>query len=294
MKAGIIAAILAALSMATLGIFSRKIDLDAEVVIFFRLFFGGAFLLLWLFLQQKQKILLRLPHWATLCSGALLATFGGCYFKAMSLTTLVNAVVILYMAPVTAAVFAHFFLGEKLRTLNLLLIGLALLGFATLMEFNIDLAGENPEGLLFALCSMLAYAAFICCNRIIPKAVPIETKSFQQLATGAICIAPLAFSFTSSPGSADSITNLTHFSLQTWLWLLAVGFFPGFLGTFLAVWALTKLPAVTFGTFSYLEPIFVILFGWFFFQEVPNALQTTGCCMILASGILTGVIAARQ
>ncbi len=285
MKTGILAAILAALAMATLGIFSRKIPLGAEVVIFFRLCFGGLFLLLWLILQQKQKTLLCRPHWTTICSGALLATFGGCYFKAMSLTTLVNAVVILYMAPVTAAVFAHFFMNEKLRVTNLVLIGLALFGFATLMEFNFNFAHENPAGLCFALCSMLAYAAFICCNRIIPLTIPVEAKSFQQLLAGTICIAPLTF-------IAD--ITMTDFSMQTWLWLLAVGFFPGFLGTSLAVWALTQLSTVTFGTFSYLEPIFVILFGWLLFQESPNLTQTIGCCMILASGILTGILTARQ
>ncbi len=286
MKTGIFAAIFAALAMATLGIFSRKIPLDAELVIFFRLFFGGFFLLLLLCIQQKQRLLVAKPHWATVCSGALLATFGICYFKAMSMTTLVNAVVILYMAPITASIFAHFFMGERLRPANIFLIGLALFGFAALMEFTFNFSGEDQQGLLFAIGSMAAYAAFICCNRVIPSTESIYAKSFYQLLVGTLCTAPLSF--------AGGVGILAKLSGETWLWLLAVGFFPGFLGTFLAVWALTRLPAVTFGTFSYLEPIFVILFGWLLFQEHPGTLQLIGCSLIIISGILTGIITARQ
>ncbi len=286
MKSAISAAILAALMMATLGIFSRTIHLDAEVVIFFRLFFGGLLLLLLLLLQQKQRYLLHKPHWSTICSGIFLAAFAGCYFKAMSLTTLVNAVIILYLAPIAASIFAHFFMGERLRMINLLLIGLALFGFATILEFNFHLTGENLRGLLFALGSMATYAAFICCNRVIPATAPVYAKSFLQLLVGTLCIAPFAF--------ADGAGILLHFSATTWLWLLAVGLFPGFLGTFLAVWALTRLSAVTFGTFSYLEPIFVILFGWLLFNEQPGLLQAVGCCLVIISGIMTGIITARQ
>ncbi len=286
MKSGIAVAILAALMMATLGIFSRTIDLDAEIVIFFRLFFGGLFLLILLWLQRKQKQLLDKPHWATICSGIFLAAFAGCYFKAMSLTTLVNAVIILYMAPIAASIFAHFFIGERLRMINLLLIALALFGFATMLEFNFHFAGESRSGLLFALASMAGYAAFICCNRVIPTTTPVYAKSFHQLLVGTLCIMPFAF--------ADGAGILFHFSTSTWLWLLAVGFFPGFLGTFLAVSALARLPAVTFGTFSYLEPIFVILFGWLLFNERPGPLQAVGCCLVIISGILTGIITARQ
>ncbi|WP_457577359.1 hypothetical protein [Desulfomarina sp.] len=45
---GIIAAILAALFMGTMGIFSRKSGQGAEVVSFFRLFLGAAFLFLFI------------------------------------------------------------------------------------------------------------------------------------------------------------------------------------------------------------------------------------------------------
>lgn len=41
-----------------------------------------------------------------------------------------NAVMVLYLAPVTASVAAHFFLGERLTSASVGLVGFALLGFA--------------------------------------------------------------------------------------------------------------------------------------------------------------------
>ncbi len=286
MKTGVITAVFAALLMATLGIFSRKIALNAEVVIFFRLFFGSLFLLALLFLQGKIDQICCWPDKTIVCSGFFLAAFAGCYFKAMSLTTLANAVLILYLAPVTASVFTHFFMGERLRPVNMLLIALALLGFATMMEFQLHFSQGESKGLLFALLSMFGYAAFICCNRTIPAEIRVYTKTFYQLVAGTICIFPLAIS--------GGLYQASHYPGETWLWLAAVGLFPGFLGIMMAVWSLEKLPAVTFGTLSYLEPIFVVFFGWFLFAEELSPLQTMGCGLILASGILTGVLATKE
>lgn len=286
MKTGVITAILAALMMATLGIFSRKIALSAEVVIFFRLFFGSLFLLAMLVVRQRQHLLCSWPGVKVLLSGFFLAAFAGCYFQAMSQTTLANAVIILYLAPVTASIFAHFFMGERLRPAGLLLIALALFGFATMMEFQFHVTEQESEGLVFALLSMVGYAAFICCNRAIPPTIPVYSKTFYQLFTGTLCILPLAL--------AGGLTDAGQFNAETWLWLAAVGLFPGFFGILMAVRALETLPAVTFGTLSYLEPIFVVFFGWFFFGERLTALQSTGCGLILISGVLTGVLAARK
>jgi drug/metabolite transporter (DMT)-like permease len=82
-------------------------------------------------------------------------------------------------------------------------------------------------------------------------------------------------------------------SPSNWLWLAGAGFFPGFLAIYLAVVALDKLPAATFGTLAYLEPIFVVFLGWVLFGEHLNSLQLAGCALILASGIVKGYLAGR-
>lgn len=282
--AGILAAILAALFMGTIGVFSRKTGLNAEVITFFRLFFGAGFLVILLVITRRLRLLLTWPTWPVIINGIMLAGFIIFYIQAMNLTTMANAIMVLYLAPLIAAVFAHFFLGERLNAPSVTLICTALFGFAMMMEFRIDFSSGTNHilGLGFAGLSLACYSSFILINRTISSTIHVYTRTFYQLVTGALCMVPMLV------GDSPEITAIN------WLWLVGAGFFPGFLGILLAVVALEKLPAATFGTLAYFEPIFVVFLGWVLFAEHLNTLQLTGCLAILASGAVKGYLTTRD
>ena len=275
-SSGVIAVILAALFMGTMGIFSRKSGLGAEVVTFFRLFFGALFLALFLIIKKQGNSIASRPSWPVIISGIFLAGLIIFYTMAMNLTTLANAVMLLYLAPLVASIAAHFFLGEKLNRTSVLLITTALFGFAMMMEFKVSFSSGSSHltGLIFGLLSMFCYAAFIVFNRVIDGNIHVYTRSFYQLLTGAVCLIPFLL-FT-----APTILP------EQWLWLAGAGFFPGFLGILLAVIALKKLSTSTFGTLSYLEPISVVIYGWILFDESLSFLQLCGCALIMISSII--------
>ena len=104
---GVLSAILAALFMGTIGVFSRKTGLDAEVITFFRLFFGAGFLIILLLFTRRLRLLLTWPTWPVIINGLMLAGFIIFYIQAMNLTTMANAIMVLYLAPLIAAVFAR-------------------------------------------------------------------------------------------------------------------------------------------------------------------------------------------
>lgn len=273
---GIIAAILAALFMGTMGIFSRKSGQDAEVVAFFRLFFGATFLFFFICITGRYSKLLQKPGLNVVFSGIMLAGLIIFYTRAMNLTTLANAVMLLYLAPLAASLFAHFFLKERLNTLSICLILLSLSGFAMMMEFRIDFTAGSDQlaGLVSGLLSMFCYAAFIIINRTIDRKTDVFTSSFYQMTAGAGCLLPFL------------LFSIPTISVSQWSWLVGAGFFPGFLGILLAVIALKKLNATTFSTLAYLEPISVVFYGWFFFNETLSLLQICGCLLILSSSIV--------
>ncbi|MBQ0831576.1 EamA family transporter [Marinobacter sp.] len=66
---------------------------------------------------------------------------------ALNYTSMANAVMLLYLAPVTASAVAHFFMGERLSGLSVALIGVALFGFAMMMEFDFNLTGRKEESI---------------------------------------------------------------------------------------------------------------------------------------------------
>jgi drug/metabolite transporter (DMT)-like permease len=191
---------------------------------------------------------------------------------------------LVYLAPVAASVVAHFFLNEKLTATALSLIGLALFGFAMMMEFRIDLSSGSDEfvGLCYGLLALASYAGFILVNRMIRPDVHVYTSTFWQLLCGGLAVTPLA------------IHSIHEVGPDHTLWLIGVGLFPGFLGIFFAVAALSRLPAATFGTIAYMEAVAVVIFGWTLFQESLSPLQIGGCLLIIASGIARTVMPAGK
>ena len=284
MNSYILAAVFSAVFMGTIGAISIYAGVSAETVTFYRLFIGavlmGCFLLV---TGQKDKVF-AWPGIKVLVTGAFLAGFVVFYVMAMSYTSMANAVMLLYLAPVTAATVAHFFMGERLSGASTVLIGVALFGFAMMMEFNFNLSGRKEEavGLIYALCGMLCYAAFILTNRLIHERVHVLTRSGFQMMAGALCMLPFMLQ------QGDSITA------PQWGWLVAAGVVPGFLAIMLAVVALKALPAATFGTLAYLEPIVVVALGWVLFSQSLNTLQLSGSALIIVSGVTQAVLSQRR
>lgn len=278
---GITLAILSALFMGAIGVFSKITGLPAEAITFFRLFLGAGFLGLFLAATGQTRVLRRWPTWPVLINGALLAGFIIFYVRAMNLTSMANAIMLVYLAPVAASIFAHFRLGERLNAMGWTLIGAALAGFAAMMEFRLDFAsgGDHVAGLGFASLAMGCYAGFILVNRVIRAEVPVMARAFYQLLTGAAVMLPFFW------------TVRTPISTTNALWLAATGLVPGFLAITFAVNALSRLPAATFGTLAYFEPLAVVFFGWSLFGESLSPLQLTGCAMIMGSGCAKALLA---
>ena len=280
----LLAAVLSAFFMGTIGTLSHYAAVSAEAVTFYRLFFGALLMALFLLATKQRDKLFVWPGFKVLLTGAFLAGFVVFYVLSMQYTTMANAIMMIYLAPVAASVVAHFFMGERLSSAAILLILLALFGFAMMMEFNLSLAGRAEEalGLLYGMCAMACYAAFMLTNRLIEERVHVLTRSGYQMFAGAVCMLPLMLL------QGDVI------SLPQWGWLVAAGVVPGFMAIVLAVVALRALPAATFGTLAYLEPITVVALGWLLFDQSLNSLQLSGCALIMLSGVLQALASRKK
>ncbi|MBV0933210.1 DMT family transporter [Marinobacterium weihaiense] len=276
-------AVASAVLMGTIGVISNYAGLSAETLTFYRLGFGAALMLGYLLLAGQARLLLTWPSWRVLANGVLLAAFIVCYVQAMLYTSMANAIMMVYLSPVAASVVAHFLLGERLGLAAVGLILLALFGFAMMMEFRLSFASAaDATGMAFAALAMLAYAGFILMNRIMPARVHAYTRCWYQLLAGALCLLPLMLQ------QGESI------AAPQWGWLLLAGLLPGFLAILFAVIALRELPAATFGTLAYMEPIAVVTFGWVLFDQALTPLQLSGCALIMASGMAQALLSQRR
>lgn len=282
--AAVIYALLSAVLMGTIGVFSKLTGLPAEIITFFRLMLGAGFMVLFLAVLRKGEMIRKWPSFPVLINGVFLASFIIFYVQAMNNTSMANAIMLVYLAPVAASIVAHFFLNERLTAIALGLIFLALFGFAMMMEFRIDISTESREfaGICYGLLALASYAGFILVNRMIDPGIHVYTRTFWQLFTGGCVMIPFILF------SLDTV-NAGHIP-----WLVAVGFFPGFLAILFAVAALSRLPVAIFGTLAYIEPVAVVIFGWTIFQETLGPMQIAGCLLIILSGILKTVTTAKQ
>lgn len=276
-------ALLSAIFMASSGVIARYSQMAAAELTFYRLGVGALCVFIWLLCTGQARQLWQKPNRQMLQNGLLLASFMLGFLQAIQNIPLANAIMMVYLAPPCTALVAHFYFAERLNLFSSMLIMLALLGFSMLQQFQFDVSANPAQlaGYCWALLSLLAYSAFLLCNRQPAAGTSVGQRTFYQLLFGACCVLPLLTN-SSLPQGID------------WLWVGLAGLFPGFLAIGCAIAALAHLPNRVYGTIAYAEPAAVILAGWWLFQEQLTPLQLAGISLILLAGILQALLAGQQ
>ena len=268
-------ALVSAVAMASSGIIARFSGLTAAELTFYRLAVGALGLLMFVGLSGRLALLKGKPDWRMALNGVLLASFMLCFLSAIEYISLANAIMLVYLAPPLSAFIAHWLLQERLDLPDSSLIVLSFLGFAMLQQFKFDLVLDAAQlpGLLFGLVSLVAYSGFLLLNR---RSLPAHSqlqRTFYQLLIGACCVLPF-------------LTNINIPTADDLLWIALAGIFPGFIAIYCAIIALQHLPTRVYATLAYLEPVTVILAGWWLFNESLSTLQLGGVLLIILTGLL--------
>ena len=268
-------ALISAVAMASSGIIARFSGLAAAELTFYRLAVGGLCLLLFVGLTGRLAVLKGKPDWRMAANGMLLAGFMLSFLSAIEYISLANAIMLVYLAPPLSAFIAHWLLQERLDLPDSSLIVLSFLGFAMLQQFKFDLVLDAAQlpGLLLGLLSLCAYSSFLLLNRRSQPAHSQLQRTFYQLIIGACCVLPF-------------LTDMTTPVADDLIWIALAGIFPGFIAIYCAIVALQHLPTRVYATLAYLEPVTVILAGWWLFNESLNTLQLGGVLLIIVTGLL--------
>jgi len=279
---GYITAIMSVMLTGAIGIFVRNISLNGCIITFARLGLGLLFLICFLILTKEiRKVKITKFSFSLLLTGIFMGMVSLCYINAINSTSLANAAFLLYLAPLLAVGIAAVLLKEKFTFLNGGLLCLAFFGFLFFLEFKFSFDIAESKGFLWGIGSAIFYALYIVFNRKIPAEIPALTRSFYQLLFGAITMLPLLDA---------SILNV---SLKDINWLVAIGFFQGFLAISLFTFAVKRLKTIEYGTISYVEPLIASLIGVFFYSESLTFFQFVGCTIIFSGGMLQ-VIATKN
>lgn len=246
---------------------------------------GLAALLLLPLVLLDQKSQLMNPK--NVKAGALVAVLFSLEFfllaQALQLTSASHAVVLLYTAPIFVALGLHWKLpSERLTLLQWTGIGIAFIGvvvtFIRRQQIGVNTFQQQMLwGDLYALAAAIAWAATTVTVRLSSLAQAAVTQTlFYQLAGSFILLLGLAFFM------GQAVVQWTPLVMGSLAFHTLIVSFASFLAWF---WLLRNYLASRLGVFSFLTPLFGIIFGVWLLDENIEANFIFGTALVLL-GIL--------
>jgi len=229
-------------------------------------------------LKQQLPDAKKAAYLLALAIISLVNTFS--FFFAYKNTTIANAVLTHYTAPVFVAFLAPFFLKERLTLKVLLSITIAsaglwiMLGVSPIQFIKLLFARDiNTLGIFSGLFSGFAYAVLIIVIRVITQKVnPFVMTLFQN-----IVIASILLPFVRIPDNFESA-----------LWAFGImGIIHSTVAPVLYFKGMKVVTANKTAILGYLEPVCAIILGIVFLSEAVSYKTIIGGAMIVLSGYIT-------
>lgn len=222
-------------------------------------------------------------------SGLFLALHFILWITSLELTSVLISVVLVTTSPLWAALLETLFLKSRLT--RLVMIGLMLAIGGGIMIGLPDQEGafsfgSNPLlGSLFALGGAVAVAIYLVIGRSVRPKLPLLPYIWLVYGIAAL-FALLAVLLAGS--------QITGYTPEGYLLLLAVALFPQLIGHSSFNYALKHLSATYVGVASQLEPVSSALLAFIVFREIPSSLQLLGSAVILVGVVLATLGQQKQ
>ncbi|WP_345276724.1 DMT family transporter [Litoribaculum gwangyangense] len=257
------------------GIVRYLVHIDAYQIVFFRslssLFFTFWFLIknnIPLLGNQKKLLVLR---------GLVGVTSMTLFFMSTKYLPIGTAVSLRYMAPIFAAIFAIFFLKEKIKIWQWLFFFIAFTGVIIIKGFDTEV---NSYGLLLVFISAIfSGLVYILINKIGKGDHPVVVVNYFMV------IATIV-------GGLLSINNWVNPVGKEWFMLFGLGVF-GYYGQVYMTKAFQVASTNQVAPLKYLEVIFTVLLGVFIFAEIYTVWSLLGIALIIAGLVLNVLYKAK-
>ncbi|HWR25599.1 MAG TPA: EamA family transporter, partial [Methanosarcina sp.] len=265
----------------TVGIFVKGIkDMDAGSILFYRLFFGFAVILVYLmFFSGIKDLKLRERKSYLFLLGILNAVTTFSYFSAIKYTSISEAVLLLYTAPIYVTLLSPLLLKERISFKDMFALILSISGILLAVNPSGLMWSETGEknytlGILFGLLSGLSYG----CSIIVISYLKENYSTIEQMFwSTAICLL-LFLPFGISVSGAVIFENLYI--------LISLGVLVTAFASFLYLRGISRIKAQTAAVISLLEPLSSICFCCILLGEPVHKNTIEGCLFILGGAAL--------
>ena len=243
-------------------------DFSSYQIVFFRTI-GTMLFTVPLIFKKKLSMLGNHKKWLLLRAVAGVVSLT-CFFESLTYLDLGTAVSLRYTSPIFATILALLFLREKIKGIQWFLFLIAFVGVLIIKGFHAEM---NSIGLILVLTSAFFLGiVFVVLRKIGDAEHPLVVINYFMV---------IAFVF----GGVMSISRWKHPSFLEWLLFLSLGVF-GYVGQLYLTKAFRYDETSVVAPLKYLEVLFVLVIGAFWFEEDYSLWTLFGVCLIMLGLIL--------
>jgi RarD protein len=275
--------VLAMLIWGSIGVFVKNINLPSIEIVFLRAAVAFVFLLIGRIIligKPKIKDIKKSPSkeaYLLIISGGVLALNWLLLFQAYKYTTLTNATLSYYLAPVFVVLFSPIFFKEKITIKNLLAVIFAMVGLALIVSHQASSGTltnnyNHVKGILFGTSAAVLYASIVLVNKSVIKFSGFD-KALIQISISAIILLPIVL-----------YRNNLHISdIKTLIILLIIGIVHTAIAYVLYFSSIEHVAAQRVSLLSYIDPLSAVVFGTLLLSEPIGIYHILGGALILIS-----------
>jgi len=276
------------IGFGSIGLFVKSVPFTSGQIALARGAIGSLFIFLYT-LISKQKLSwtrIRPNLYLLILLGTLIGINWILLFQAYHYTTIPNATVLYYLAPVIMVILANRFLNEKLNAVRIFSILAALIGMVCIVGFDLNtVSASDLTGFSFALGAAVLYATVITLNKFLKNINGIES-TFVQLLFAAISLFPYVMLT-----DGFSLTGVSSTAIGL---ILFVGIFHTGISYTIYFTVVRKISNQTVAAYSYIDPVSAILMSTLFFHESMTPLQILGGVLILGATMVSELFGNNQ
>lgn len=272
--------ITALLIFGTIGLFVKNIELSSSEIALTRGFIGGVTLILaTIFLKKKISFeAIKNNLYLLIFSGLAVGLNWIFLFQGYKYTSISNATLSYYFAPVFVTILAPFILKEKLTLSKFLCVLMALVGMFCIVGVDGINGGSDLIGIVYGLLAAGFYASVILMNKFLKGIDSIEITVIQ-LISATITLLPYVL-YVEGLG----ILSVSSVSIP---YILILGIVHTGIAYLLYFSSLQGLKGQTIAVLSYIDPVFAIIISAVILKEQLGFLQIIGGVLILGSSFLS-------
>lgn len=228
--------------------------------------------------SEGPRAFVPVNWWLQAARGVCLALASVCFFSALFIMPMAEAMAIGFLAPILTQGFAGLLLGEVVRPRVYAVSVVALAGVVMILRPNL---AELGLGALFPVASAVFFALLMVTNRA--SAGQGSPLSAQVFVAGFSAPLLIAISFAANLSGVPELA----FGWPSWDVVLRCAIVAVTASTahWLAYIGTSRAGAAQVAPAIYVQMLVVVFVGWAFFDEVPDLYTLAGAALIIAAGL---------